>query len=362
MAYKLLLADDSITIQKVVELTLSEEDFDVAVFGDGESALDACRRIVPDIVLADVFMPKMDGYVLCGRIKGDPALRHIPVVLLAGTFENFDEARAAGVGADAHVTKPFESAELVSTVKRLAGRRPAPGFLEAEPVEEVLVAEEVVEEAPIDESDDLWSVVDMASQDQPLAAATEVLTEDELWRRVNLASGPDQPALDEEDSMDWDAIPAEPVTEAEEVYEAEMAAEEAETAELYEAEIIEADLAEPAEFIEPVEVARHFDVTEPTDEAEPVEYAELAGAAEFPACEDVSAFERPPAYEPAAGPAAVQAIPVELVREEVRKAVREAVREALSGLSREAIEQVVWEVLPDIAEEIVQKEIDNLKK
>src|SRR5512143_2371906 len=142
MAYKLLLADDSITIQKVGELTLSEEDFDVAAFGDGETALEGARRIVPDIVLADVFMPKMDGYELCGKLKEDPALNHIPVILLAGTFENYDDVRAAKVGADDHVTKPFESAELVTKVKKLVERKKAlPEFLEVEPIEEAILAE-----------------------------------------------------------------------------------------------------------------------------------------------------------------------------------------------------------------------------
>src|SRR5512135_2686835 len=119
MAYRLILADDSITIQKVVELTLSEEDFEVTAYGDGESALEAARRHAPDIILADVIMPRMDGYELCGRVKQDPALQDVPVLLLAGTFENFDDTAALRAGADDHITKPFESAELISKVKRL---------------------------------------------------------------------------------------------------------------------------------------------------------------------------------------------------------------------------------------------------
>src|SRR3990172_9637923 len=138
MSYRLLLADDSITIQKVVELTLSEEDFEVSPYGDGESALEDAKRLDPDIILADVFMPKMDGYELCAKVRQDPALKGVPVMLLAGTFESFDEARARQVGADNHITKPFESAELIAKVKRLVefSRAADAELLDAEPVEE----------------------------------------------------------------------------------------------------------------------------------------------------------------------------------------------------------------------------------
>jgi len=113
MAHKLLLADDSITIQKVVELTLSEEGFEVTAVGDGEAAYDTAKDLDPDIILADVFMPKLDGYELCRKLKSDPALSGIPVLLLYGTFEDFDEMKAAQVGASDSLTKPFESADLI---------------------------------------------------------------------------------------------------------------------------------------------------------------------------------------------------------------------------------------------------------
>ena len=78
MPYKVYLADDSITIQKVVELTLSEEDFEVTAFGDGESALDAARKAAPDIILADIVMPRLDGYQLCAAVKQAPGPEKYP--------------------------------------------------------------------------------------------------------------------------------------------------------------------------------------------------------------------------------------------------------------------------------------------
>lgn len=84
MPYKLLLADDSLTIQKVVELVLTPENFEIRSYNDGEQALQALESFVPDIILADIEMPKLNGYQLCEKIKNDMATGHIPVILSQG--------------------------------------------------------------------------------------------------------------------------------------------------------------------------------------------------------------------------------------------------------------------------------------
>jgi len=119
MAYKLLLADDSQTIQKVVELVLNREGFDIMACSDGDEALKALDVSMPDIVLADIEMPRLNGYQLCEKIKKNHTSVHVPVILLAGAFEPFDEEYAHSVGADDYIMKPFESHELVSKVKSL---------------------------------------------------------------------------------------------------------------------------------------------------------------------------------------------------------------------------------------------------
>jgi CheY-like chemotaxis protein len=119
---KLLLADDSLTIQKVVSLTFNDEAMEVATVGSGAEALESLNESLPDIVLADVFMPEPNGYELCARIKAGARTRHIPVVLLVGTFEPFNEAEARRVGADEVLTKPFQSIrDLVNKVGGLLG-------------------------------------------------------------------------------------------------------------------------------------------------------------------------------------------------------------------------------------------------
>jgi CheY-like chemotaxis protein len=122
---KLLLADDSLTIQKVVSLTFNDEAMEVATVGSGAEALKSLHESLPDIVLADVFMPEPNGYELCARLKRDERTRHIPVVLLVGTFEPFNEAEARRVGADDVLTKPFQSIrDLVNKVGGLLGGQP----------------------------------------------------------------------------------------------------------------------------------------------------------------------------------------------------------------------------------------------
>ena len=132
---KLFLADDSLTIQKVINLTFADEGIEVLTAGDGDAALHRIPDVMPDIVLADVNMPGLTGYELCELLRGDDRTRHIPVILLVGAFEQFDEAEAARVGATSHLTKPFQSIrQLVNQVTDLIeANRPAP-----EPEEEPL--------------------------------------------------------------------------------------------------------------------------------------------------------------------------------------------------------------------------------
>lgn len=128
MPKSILLADDSLTIQKVIELTFSDTDYELTTVGNGVEALAAVARARPDLVMADVVMPGKNGYEVCETIKSDPALADIPVILLSGTFEPFDRDRAERARANAIVTKPFDSKNLLVQVEALlqSRHRPAP--------------------------------------------------------------------------------------------------------------------------------------------------------------------------------------------------------------------------------------------
>src|SRR6187397_2647483 len=128
MAKKILLADDSITIQKVVELTFSDGDYEVTAVNNGAKAIAKLSEMRPDIILSDIIMPEKNGYEVCEFVKSHPDFRAIPVVLLTGTFEPFDPDRAEKAGCDAVVTKPFESQSLIHRVEELIEMAtPAPG-------------------------------------------------------------------------------------------------------------------------------------------------------------------------------------------------------------------------------------------
>ncbi len=124
MPKSVLVADDSLTMRKVIGMVLPQEDFQVTLVDNGVEAIQRARDLRPDVVLADVMMPGKSGYDVCQTLKSDPNTSHIPVLLLAGTFEPFDENRARAAGADGHVAKPFESAAFIDKVRALVGMAP----------------------------------------------------------------------------------------------------------------------------------------------------------------------------------------------------------------------------------------------
>jgi CheY-like chemotaxis protein len=132
MAKKILLADDSVTIQKVVGITLAHEDFDLVIVDSGAKAVAKAREVRPDVILLDVMMPDKDGYQVCREIKETAELANTPIILLTGTFEPFDADRAAEVGADDFIKKPFESHTLINKVKEMAARK---GVVRERPVD-----------------------------------------------------------------------------------------------------------------------------------------------------------------------------------------------------------------------------------
>lgn len=122
MNYTLLLADDSVTVQRVIELTFADEGFKVVSFSDGDEVvgyLGAGHK--PDVILADTTMPARDGYDVAAWVRGQSSLSQVPVVLMTGAFEPIDDRRAEACQADAVLVKPFEPQQVVSLVKRMLG-------------------------------------------------------------------------------------------------------------------------------------------------------------------------------------------------------------------------------------------------
>jgi CheY-like chemotaxis protein len=200
MPKKILLADDSITIQKVVELTFSDADYEVVTANNGARAIDRLAEVRPAIVLSDIIMPEKNGYEVCEYIKSHPEFRHIPVILLTGTFEPFDPERAERAGCDAVVTKPFESQSLIHKVEELIGQS-APAITSDEFAPAAPLADDVPETSQ-------WPVAGNASSpfDEPAAApAGETYTSES----ASFEASPFETDADEELSWSAPASPAE---------------------------------------------------------------------------------------------------------------------------------------------------------
>ncbi|MEM6424329.1 MAG: response regulator [Cyanobacteria bacterium P01_H01_bin.119] len=114
-----LVVEDSVAQREMITELLQKSGLTVAVARDGMEALAAIQGQVPDLVLLDIVMPKMNGYEVCRRIKADPVTQDVPVVMCSSKGEEFDRYWGMKQGADAYIAKPFQPTELIGTVKQL---------------------------------------------------------------------------------------------------------------------------------------------------------------------------------------------------------------------------------------------------
>src|SRR5215467_2699982 len=117
MRRTILLADDSPTIQRLVTNTFADADFELVAVSNGDAAVRKFEEIHPHVVLADIYMPGRTGYEVCTYVRQHATVGNTPVILLVGAFDVFDEDRAQEIGANGHITKPFEPQALFSLVE-----------------------------------------------------------------------------------------------------------------------------------------------------------------------------------------------------------------------------------------------------
>lgn len=376
MARKLLLADDSITIQKVIGITFANEDYELTVVDNGADAVAKAKEIKPDLVLADVVMPEKDGYQVCREIKADPALASTPVILLTGTFEPFDEAKSKEVGADDSITKPFESQTLIDKVKnhleKTAGAAPqVPPAPEAVTVEAPSVPQPAAAEEEIVDlgEEELWDISEEAAGEEmpvtPAAEAVQEAPEEEIWSDEEFADFGVSEEIEAE---------AEPVAES----VSELAGEEETVSdeELWggidfgEEPAPEMAPEAPAAEEEPLVTEEEFADFELEEEAVPSE--EVAAESVETVSEEMFEFEEkgealPEVEMPSVPPQVpVEEKPAEPQPAEAGAAIaselsEERVNEIVSKAAREIIEKIAWEVVPELAETLIKEEIKRLK-
>ena len=337
---KLLLADDSATIQKVIDLTFADEGVRVMTVGNGQEAIDQLLEFAPDIVLADVFMPARTGYEVCEYVKTNEKLKHIPVMLLVGSFEPFDEAEARRVGADDILTKPFQSIRRL--IDRVGALVSSPPVVEKDsPTAELpRIEEPEKEEVRLDTHELEVTTADTLPLDDAIAAQSlpreekmETETRNDSDVLLDLgefepvrASADDDFVLDLDDEPAYEPAPVRAFVEPQ-VKEAVAAAGAYETSYQPEVHSSFADTQEVPYASEVHDVA----VAEPKPEPIFAEPAPVPTASATP----ISADQLSP---------------------EMIDAIAHRVVEMMSD---KVVREIAWEVVPDLAELLIKRQLEE---
>jgi len=398
MGKKILLADDSITIQKVIELTFSDEDFEVVTVGNGRLAVDRVAEVRPDVVLCDIIMPEKDGYEVCDYIKKNPSLSHIPVLLLTGAFEPFDQERANRVGCDGFLAKPFEPQTLIGKVKDLLAKagpkssttggmrtvpptppappapaspppaaRPAPAAWSSAPSAPSWGAP-----APAPPSPEPAAAPEPEDDRPTMVSKTPYTFDDSPYGAAGVVPPPELSPVTAEESASLGGESREPEGSSTVMFQPGKAPWSQQTIEVpleLRAQAGVSAQAEPEPLFEdvfdeppapppppaasaPAPIPAASAVEEEPEEvfAEPDEDEAEAAPLSFA---DVSPAPPPP---PAAAPTS-QASEVSVSPDMVEKIAQRVVAQ----ISERVVREVAWEVIPDLAEALIKKEIDRLK-
>ncbi len=121
MSRKVLIVDDEPNIVLSLEFLMEEAGYDVRSVTDGQQALDAVREDVPDLILLDIMLPKLDGYEICREIRANPRCKNVRVIMLTAKGREVDQEKGLAFGADEYITKPFSTREVVEKVKQILG-------------------------------------------------------------------------------------------------------------------------------------------------------------------------------------------------------------------------------------------------
>lgn len=122
---KILIVDDTIDTVELLRKRLRADGYDTDEAFDGEEGLRKVRDYAPDLVVLDIMMPKLDGFGVCDRLKGDENTRHIPILMLTAKSEVPDKVKGLDIGADGYITKPFDYKEVAARIRSLLAKKSA---------------------------------------------------------------------------------------------------------------------------------------------------------------------------------------------------------------------------------------------
>lgn len=392
MSIKILLADDSITIQKVIGIIFGGDDYTLTVVDNGKTAIEKARELSPDVLLIDALMPGMSGYEVCEVVRATPALAAKPILILTGSFEPFDEAKAKSCGADDFLAKPFESQQIVNKVKdlyelgisRSTSLPPAIPAPEPQPavIPPVIPQETLNIAKPVmqGQTEDIWSAFTILDEPAPAVPsspqATETALEPDVFSIIS-----EEPDLQIKQTPATSIEPAfhtgsqwVPTDEHTFDFVEESVAEIPASVFTSQADPVtefafgdisfeEVPLQTSKPSVPPVNET-YFDEPESnvfTGSAPPLTETNFTGS-----FEPVESVPIEPAFIAAPISSYTEPTADKIAQptgnEVFATLTEEQLKAAIAGVSQEVIQRIVWEVVPDLAETLIKEAIRKIKE
>ncbi len=375
MTVRILVADDSITIQKIVAMAFENEDAEVEGIGDGQKAFDRIPDFKPDIVLADVDMPGLNGFQLCKKIKGTSDLKNIKVMLLASDFEDFDEELFKKCRADNHISKPFKSVDIVQMVTRVMEDGNT-----TEDVDEPALQENVVEEGPSNDNDDEPSLEELLESVEKLSIdSKEILDTKGLIEDIEdapLLAELEEPDLEEQTFSEDVIAEVQPRNREnldnldsafKEIVAGDSQQQSVATSNIKESEMsalggIIPEPEEPLERMAPVASSKSERRPHPAEEIDENQNA-ITGSSSFKSTHYQGSHLQEMEYENSRD--RLNRVTEEQVKHILEKLLDSSVQSEMAGLSEiivKTIREVIREITPEIARSVIREEIEKVKK
>ncbi|MGZ3772766.1 MAG: response regulator [Pseudobdellovibrionaceae bacterium] len=369
MALRVLLADESSTIKKVMQLALSDFAVEVKAVPIGIDVLSVTKNFKPDIIFADVLLTKKTGYEVCQDIKNDPETRNIPVVLMWSGFMEIDEGKAIECAADSRLEKPFDADTLRSVVTNLVQKA------KANPVSSYLSFPEMpdFEETPSEETAKYTEPAYGKGED--IYSIPEVSEEEKFISIPEIDADADPLTLPDDD------YPSAPIPSSKNIHSSKTA-EEADEGGWAHQDLTKFKIQLPKE--EPDDFAAKFVIPQDDD----LTNAHIEETGDFEEISFAKPSSTPPKVSPPPKSLPIQDSFVSRVGKSVKeqmmqtlqrgpgKAVPNAepntqskmdlnpdmVEKVVREEAREVIESICWKILPEVAERIVREELNKILK
>jgi len=373
MTVRILVADDSITIQKIVAMAFENEDAEVEGIGDGQKAFDRIPEFKPDIVLADVDMPGLNGFQLCKKIKGTSDLKNIKVMLLASDFECFDEELFKKCRAENHISKPFKSVDIVDMVTRVMEKGDTAGD-----ADEPALQENITEEGPGNDNDDepsleeLLESVEKLSIDSQKILDTEGIIEDS--EDVRLLDEFEEPEMEEQTFSEDVYAEVQPRNRGnpedldsafKEIVAGDLKQQSVSSSNIKESEmsVLGGIIPKPEEPLERVAPGAFSEPERRHHLAEEIDKNQNTGSSSFESTHYQHSHLQEREYENSRG--ALDQVTGEQVKHILEKLLDSSMQNEMTGLSEtivKTIREVIHEITPEIVRSVIREEIEKDKK